>query len=198
VACNTATAAAIHLLRNRYPGLPVIGVEPALKPALTLSRTKRIGVMATRSTLASRKFQALLAPLDGEADFVLQPCDGLADAIERSAASDAVEQLLDVCIRHTAAMGSFGANPGDMDTLVLGCTHYSFAMEILQKLVGPDVQIISNGDAIARQTLRLLPVLAGGQMPGQVRLFDTDDTDSLQAASSAWLGLNAGISLLRF
>jgi glutamate racemase len=198
VACNTATAAAIHLLRRRYPGLPIIGVEPALKPALALSQTKRIGVMATRGTLASRKFQALVAPLDSQADFVLQPCDGLADAIERSAAGGAGAQMLDACKRHTEAMGSFGANPGEIDVLVLGCTHYPFAGDTLQKLVGPDVQIVSNGDAIARQTLRLLPVLAGGPTPGEVRLFDTGGTGSLQAASVAWLGLKTTIIALHF
>lgn len=83
IACNTATAAAIHLLRQDYPLLPIIGVEPALKPAVVNSETGRIGVMATRGTLNSRKFGALLDSLAGQASFVCQPCDGLADAIER-------------------------------------------------------------------------------------------------------------------
>ena len=85
IACNTATAAAIQLLRAEHPGLVLIGVEPALKPAVALSKTGRIGVMATRSLLSSAKFQALLASQAGHATFVLQPCDGLADAIEHSA-----------------------------------------------------------------------------------------------------------------
>ena len=83
IACNTATAAAIQLLRQDHPTLPIVGVEPALKPAIALSRTRRIGVMATRGTLASQKFKLLLASLAGQAEFVCQPCDGLADAIER-------------------------------------------------------------------------------------------------------------------
>ena len=83
MACNTATAAAIHLLRQEQPDLPIIGVEPALKPAVNQSKTRRIGVMATRGTLGSAKFRALVESLAGQADFVCQPCDGLADAIER-------------------------------------------------------------------------------------------------------------------
>jgi glutamate racemase len=83
IACNTATAVAIHLLRAEHPGLPIIGVEPALKPAAALTRTRRVGVMATRGTLESAKFAALLDSLCGLATFILQPCDGLADAIER-------------------------------------------------------------------------------------------------------------------
>ena len=75
VACNTATAAAIHLLRQQYPYLPIVGVEPALKPAAQLSQTRRVGVMATRGTLESAKFRVLLDALQGQADFILQPCE---------------------------------------------------------------------------------------------------------------------------
>ena len=84
VACNTATAAAIEALRATYPKLPIIGVEPALKPAVQLSQTKHIGVMATPSTLASARFAALLAAHSHQARFTLLACDGLAEVIERS------------------------------------------------------------------------------------------------------------------
>ena len=136
IACNTATAVAIEQLRADYPDLPIIGVEPALKPALALSRTRRIGVMATRSTLASTKFKTLLASLAGQAEFVLQPCDGLADAIERSASSNDTSTIQALCAQYTQAMGLFGTNSGQIDTLVLGCTHYPFATEPLRELLG--------------------------------------------------------------
>ena len=84
VACNTATAAAIAALRARYPDLPIVGVEPALKPAAARSRTAVVGVLATRSTLASEKFQALLQAQPAQVRFVLQACDGLAAAIEQA------------------------------------------------------------------------------------------------------------------
>ena len=155
IACNTATAVAIEQLRADYPGLPIIGVEPALKPALALSLTRRIGVMATRSTLASAKFKALLASLADQADqaeFVVQPCDGLADAIERNADSDNTSNIKALCVKYTQAMGSFGTDNGQIDTLVLGCTHYPFATAQLRELLGPQVQLVSNGPAVARQT----------------------------------------------
>lgn len=190
IACNTATAVAIEQLRADHPVLPIIGVEPALKPALALSQTRRIGVMATRSTLASVKFKALLASLTGQAEFVLQPCDGLADAIERSVSSDDTSDIKRLCAQFTQAMGLFGSNSGQMDTLVLGCTHYPFAAEQLRDLLGPQVQLISNGPAVARQTRIKLLGLAS---PATVRalspltLLSTGEPRVLQAAAQRWL-----------
>ncbi len=193
IACNTATAAAIHLLRAEHPLLPIIGVEPALKPAVPLSSTRRIGVMATRGTLASSKFQALLSSQAAQADFVLQACDGLADAIERSASRGDDAPVLAACKRHIEAMGRFGNHPGEIDTLVLGCTHYPFADAQLRQLVGPGVQIISNGEAVARQTRRQLAA-SPVQPPagtGSIRLLATSDAGALGAAAHRWLGLHA-------
>ena len=112
IACNTATAAAIRVLRAEHPGLPIIGVEPALKPAALLSKTGNVGIMATRSTLASAKFRALMASQAGFASFTLEPCDGLADAIERSAKSRDSAELTAACARITCRMGSFGTQEG--------------------------------------------------------------------------------------
>jgi glutamate racemase len=123
IACNTATAAAVHEARAEHPDLPVVGVEPALKPALALTRTGRIGVLATRGTLASAKFAALHDSLKDQAEFVLQPCDGLADAIE----SGDTQRIATLCAKYTQAIGPFGKQPRQVDTLVLGCTHYPFA-----------------------------------------------------------------------
>ncbi|MES2281665.1 MAG: glutamate racemase [Pseudomonadota bacterium] len=193
IACNTATAAAIHLLRAEHPQLPIIGVEPALKPAVPLTKTQRIGVMATRGTLGSSKFQALLSSKAGQSGFVLQACDGLADAIERSAASGDDARVLAACKRHIEAMGRFGNQPGEIDTLVLGCTHYPFAEAQLRQLVGPHVQIISNGEAVARQTRRQLATSPAQPPAGprSLRLLATGDADALGAAAHRWLGLPA-------
>jgi len=152
VACNTATAAAIHGLRKAYAGLPIIGIEPALKPAAAASSTGVVGVMATRGTLTSEKFRNLLSSLHGTATFVLQPCDGLADAIERYD----TEQSQTLCRQYTAAMGAFGSGPGAMDHLVLGCTHYAFASAELQALLGAQVSLVEGGAPVARHTRRLL------------------------------------------
>jgi glutamate racemase len=152
IACNTATAAAVHLVREQHPNLPVVGVEPALKPAVLLTRTRRIGVMATRGTLASAKFRLLLSSVQGDAQFFLQPCDGLADAIERDDAA-AVEQL---CRTHLTALGRFGTAEGELDTLVLGCTHYPFARRALGALLPAGVHIVDTGKPVARHLRTIL------------------------------------------
>ncbi len=202
VACNTATAAAIDRLRTEHPHLPIIGVEPALKPSVALSKTGRIGVMATRSTLASARFQALLAAQAGLAEFVLQPCDGLADAIERHDSLADATKIIAVCGRNTRAMGLFGNQPGQIDTLVLGCTHYPFVNEHLQALVGGDVTLVENGEAVARQTLRLLQAAAGSigpavTAPGRIGLITTGDAHTLKAAAAHWLALREPVELLQ-
>lgn len=193
VACNTATAAAIHLLRQDHPDLPIIGVEPALRPAIALSQTGHIGVMATRGTLNSQKFRTLLAGLADQAQFICQPCDGLADAIERNDTA----QIIALCTQYTGAMGRFGTQPGDIDTLVLGCTHYPFASQGLQSLVGPKVQLVDNGEPVARQTRRMLVRPSSVASPGQCLLFSTGDPATLQSAARRWLGLDVPVKRLR-
>lgn len=195
VACNTATAAAIHLLRQQYPTLPIVGVEPALKPAAQLSQTRRVGVMATRGTLESVKFRALLDALQGQGEFILQPCDGLADAIERQDATK-TEAL---CVDYTRAIGQFGHEPGQIDTLVLGCTHYPFAISELRALLGPQVQLIDSGAPVARQTQRLLKThdaLSTNPTPPSLQLYATGYPERLQAAASHWLQLTQSVHLL--
>ena len=199
VACNTATAAAIHELRELHPALPLVGLEPALKPAVALSRTRRVGVMATRGTVASDKFARLLASVQSEAHFEVQACNGLALAIEHSTLPDlavaAQAQIAHLLQTYTQAMGHFGSAPGDIDTLVLGCTHYVFVEKDLRQLLGPHVQLVSTGEAVARQTHRLLEaaeILNKEKPDGAVhpmRLFTTGDLQGLQAAAQRWLGL---------
>ena len=192
MACNTATAAAIHLLRQEHPDLPIIGVEPALKPAVNQSKTRRIGVMATRGTLGSAKFRALVESLAGQADFVCQPCDGLADAIER----EDTPKIRALCAYYLSATGRFGIKTGEIDTLVLGCTHYPFASEHLAKLVGPAVRLIDNGEPVARQTRRMLPSISSNLAQGQSRLFTTGNAAALQHAAQHWLGLRVLVESL--
>ena len=193
IACNTATAAAIHLLRTEHPDLPIIGVEPALKPALAQSQTRRIGVMATRGTLGSAKFQTLLESFAGQADFICQPCDGLADAIER----EDTTKIIALCASYTCATGQFGTNNGQIDTLVLGCTHYPFVHDILAKAVGADVRLIDNGGPVARQTRRMLPRLTSTDQPGHCVLLTTGTPAALQRAAQHWLQLDSPVDSLQ-
>ena len=203
VACNTATALAIDTLREEHPDLPIIGVEPGLKPALAVSTTRRIGVMATRGTLNSERFRERLAPLGSDAAFVLQACDGLALAIDNSIgqlASMAEDKLRAECLRHIDAMGPFGSGPGEIDALVLGCTHYPLVSHVLRSLVGPDVELIDPGQAVARQT-RLRLTDAGvsaidNTLHARVKLQSTGDIGQLRAAARHWLNLQAGDEIL--
>lgn len=184
VACNTATAAAIHLLRADHPELPLVGVEPALKPAVARSQTRRIAVLATRGTLASRKFEALQASLAGQATFSLVPCDGLAAAIETVDAT----KIIALCAQYTGAAGTFGIESGQIDTLVLGCTHYPFVAAELRVHTGDGVHFIDTGAPVAQQTRRLLTLagqLATGE--GSVQLLTSGSAPSLDAIAARWL-----------
>lgn len=181
VACNTATAAAIHLLRARYPELVIVGIEPALKPAAMLSTTKHIAVLATRGTLASAKFLALKESLKTQATFVCVPCMGLANLIERYAAGEATEQDI------KQACAGFLAAAGEFETLVLGCTHYALIEPIFRGLVGADVTIVDNGKAVAKRLVALLqdaPHMASERM---LQLTGSGDHTLLQLAAKRWL-----------
>jgi len=194
VACNTATAAAIHLLREHNPHLPIVGIEPALKPAVAQSKTGVIGVMATRSTLESDKFKRLLSSLAGQARFVVQPCAGLALAIEQF---DTIK-IGAACAQYTGAMGIFGTETGQIDTLVLGCTHYPFAEDALRAGTGAAVRYLEGGAPVARQTRRLLEAgeaLCGGRADGsqQVVFYSTGNPLALRSAALRWLGLEQDV-----
>jgi glutamate racemase len=170
VACNTATAAAVARLRAASPTLPLVGVEPGVKPAVALSAARRIGVLATTRTLASEKFRRLAEAHADGATLVLQPCPGLADAIE---AADVRGSGLDVLVdRYCAPLRDAG-----VDVAVLGCTHYVFARELFERAL-PGVQLVDTAEAIARQTARF----AGD-------LIDRDEAEaceSLEPPLRAW------------
>jgi glutamate racemase len=187
VACNTATAAAVHLLRAQHTQLPVVGVEPALKPAAAFTQTGKVAVLATRGTLASAKFRALRDSLQRQAEFVLVPCDGLAAAIENGEQ----EKVQELCRRYTLDAGRFGTARGEIDTVVLGCTHYPFAADVFRDLLGPQVQLVETGEPVARQTRRLLE--AGGLInragAGNVQWQTSGSKEALRSAAARWLGI---------
>jgi glutamate racemase len=161
---------------------------------LALSRSRRIGVLATRMTLASDKFARLLEPLREQAQFVLRACDGLALAIENSVQGSAQAQadLLACAREHMQALGDLGAGSGQIDTLVLGCTHYPFIADQLQALAGPQVSLVDTGAPVARQTRSRLADLPNVPAPaasgyGHIELISTGPQEGLQAAARRWL-----------
>ena len=201
VACNSATAVAIESLRQQFPQLPFVGVEPALKPAATVSRTGRVGVIGTHATLQSARFENLLNKVQADSapkscEFVIQACKGLALAIEKQtekSQSDTLE-VEKLCRHYLQEMGNFGDAPGQIDTLVLGCTHYVFVQDFLRQQVGPKVHIISTGEAVAKQAHRLSvshdasPQL--GHLNSQaIALWTTGSLSALEHAADRWLGL---------
>jgi len=188
VACNTATALAIDSLRATHPDLPIVGVEPALKPAAAMSHTRHIGVLATRGTLNSERFARLRAQLESVASsplhFICQPCDGLADAIER----DDLQTQQALCERYVKALRDKA--PGDMDTVVLGCTHYPFAADAMAQLLGPGVALIDTGEAVARRTRDVLNMSGTNDTAARAPvLVSTGDPTTLSLAARRWLGL---------
>ena len=199
VACNTATAAAVTAVRERYPLLPVVGVEPGLKPAALHSASRVVGVLATERTLASARFQALEARLSAATGvrFIPQACSGLADQVEkgelRSAAPAALVQ------RYVEPLLREGA-----DTLVLGCTHYPFLLPLIAdcatRAAGRDVAIVDTGEAVARQLRWVLAehamLRADDARPASVQGWTTGSASSLATAFKSLLGIDAAIASL--
>ena len=143
IACNTATAAAIKNLRQIYK-IPIIGMEPAIKPATKSTKCKRVGILATNGTLESAKFSALLETYSGDIEFYTQPCPGLVELIEQGRIDDLaiknlIQKYLDPFINN------------EVDTIVLGCTHYIFIKNIIKNIMPSKVKIIDTGLAVAKQ-----------------------------------------------
>ncbi len=190
IACNTATAVAAAGLRESHTALPVVGVEPGLKPALALAalRGGRVGVMATTATLRSAKFLRLLDAHAAGIGVRLQPCPGLAHAIETCDAASS--ELLAAIEMHCAPLRAAG-----VDVVVLGCTHYPLVHAEIGSALGEAVAIVDTAEAVARQTARRCEQLeAAAQLAfdrspssAAVRLYSTGDADRLGRVAQRWL-----------
>ncbi|WP_216796961.1 glutamate racemase [Candidatus Vallotia tarda] len=160
VACNTATAYTLLTLRERLH-IPIIGVEPGIKPAALWSRTRVAGVLATTSTLKSARFNTLLSQYSGDCRFICQGGHGLVEAIEAGdISSPVIIRNLSTCIQPILDSSA--------DTLVLGCTHYSFLLNALYTITSDQLRIIDTHKAIACQLVR--------QLTEQQLLVNTDTT----------------------
>ena len=143
IACNTATAAAAAALRSSF-NIPIVAMEPAVKPAVAATRSGVIGVLATVGTLESARFAALLERYAGEAEILTQGCPGLVEQVEQGDLNSV--QTRELIARYTAPLLARGA-----DTLILGCTHYPFLASLITEVVGPDIVLVDTGAAVARQ-----------------------------------------------
>lgn len=200
VACNTATVAAIKLLRAHYPRMPIVGVEPGLKPAAAATRNGTVGVIATNVTIAGEKFLVLRDQISSasSARFLLQGCPGLVEQIEQGQLDDpATRAMLERFIVPLLEQGA--------DTLVLGCTHYPFVLPAIESIVaqhaGRDVVLIDTGHAVARQLARLLTAAGtlnpSNDAPARLQAFTTGGEAALRTAFATLLDLDQAVSEVR-
>ncbi|MBI1771863.1 MAG: glutamate racemase [Burkholderiales bacterium] len=191
VACNTATAAAISHLRLHYPDLIIVGMEPGLKPASLLSKTKKVGVLATLSTIQSEKYQGLRAQLSADTgvEFIAQACIGLVDQIEKvEANTDQTRLLLKKYLNPLLA--------ANVDTLVLGCTHYPFVASLVQELTsahiphGEPIKLIDTGKPVASRIQRLLVerdlTTSDSDIP-RINVYTNGNPEKLKYACTQWI-----------
>jgi glutamate racemase len=172
LACNTATVAGVADLRQRYPDWPIVGMEPAVKPAAAATKSGVVGVLATTGTLQSAKFAALLDRFAGDVQVITQPCPGLVERIETGdLVSPAIRQLLQGYVEPLLAAGC--------DTIILGCTHYPFLKPLLREIIPASITLIDTGAAVARQLQRLLSqreLLATGH-PQATQFWTSGDSE---------------------
>ena len=176
VACNTATVAAVADLRERYPRWPIVGMEPAVKPAAAATRNGRVGVLATTGTLQSAKFAALLDRFALGVQVFTQPCPGLVEQVERGDLhGPETRRLLQGFLEPLLT--------AQCDTLILGCTHYPFLRPLLAELVPPEIILVDTGAAVARRLQSLLAQdgrLARGPA-GPTRIWTSGEPADLKA-----------------
>jgi glutamate racemase len=176
VACNTASAAALHTLREKFPSVPFVGMEPAVKPAANHTASGVVGVLATPATFQGELFASVVERFAQGIKIMKSTCPGLVEEIEAGRvkgvhAQEILHQALEPMLQQK------------VDTIVLGCTHYPFALEQIKEIVGPDVEVIDPSPAIARQTERMITQMGWqGQQnhPAVVTIYTSGSISALQ------------------
>jgi len=182
VACNTATAEAIKQIRETLP-IPIIGVEPGIKPAAMQSQNNIVGVLATEATLKSDKFNSLLNTLPSDCQFIKQAGAGLVPLIESGNADG--EETLELLAQHLEPIQDAGA-----DTLVLGCTHYPLLTGVISYVMGNDVSLVSSAEETAKDLYRVLVEknLLNEYGGAHHRFIATGDPEKFQVLARRFLG----------
>ena len=191
VACNTATAAAIDALRLAYD-LPIIGMEPAVKPAAEASKNGIIGVLATVGTLKSAQFAALLETYGRNVEVVTQACVGLVECVERGELSN--QSTLQLIQQYCKPLIDEGA-----DTIVLGCTHYPFVRPLIEQAVGTEVALIDTGAAVAnylQKRLAELNLLSESKDIANVTFYTNSEAENAKQVISQLWGQSAEVKRL--
>jgi glutamate racemase len=184
VACNTASAAALKYLREKYPDVKFVGMEPAVKPAAEHTRTGKVGVLATPATFQGALYASVVERFANGVELFQNTCNGLVQQIEqgnldgsetRKILEDALHPMLEE----------------NIDTVVLGCTHYPFVIPLIEEIAGEKVRVIDPAPSVAKQVKRLLD--AGGikseaESRGIVRFYTSDDPDVLKSQLPMLIG----------
>lgn len=180
VACNTATVVAVEKLRSWCP-VPIVAMEPAIKPASLTTKTGVVGVLATSRTLASPSVARLCKAYGENVEILLQPCPGLVECVESGQRADATTRAL--LVSYLAPLLAAGA-----DTIVLGCTHYPFLAQLITDIVGPGVAILDPASAVARELARRLADQRNATpRPTSTRFFSSGHPESArEVISSLW------------
>lgn len=175
IACNTASIAALDAVRDRVK-VPVVGLEPAVKPAVAVTKNGKIGVLATGVTLAGERFHSLVERFGETVEVYNQPCPGLVEQVEAGKlAGPETEKLLCSYLEPLMARG--------VDTIVLGCTHYPFLRPLVQSMSKSGVSVIDSGAGVAQQVARVLrnsKMLAVNGAAGREQFFTSGETEEVE------------------
>jgi len=192
LACNTASAAALHHLRATFPDTPFVGMEPAVKPATRRTRSGVVGVLATPATFQGELFASLLERFATDVLVLPQVCHGLVEAVEAGALDTPdTEARVRACLTPLLDAGA--------DELVLGCTHYPFLRPLIERIAGPGVEVIDPAPAVARQVGRVLAtqgVQVPADRPGRHRFATTGDPDRFRWMVQRLVGVETGVERL--
>lgn len=183
IACNTATSAAVSDLRDEYKDIPIIGIEPALKPAVESDKEGKVIVMATPMTLSEKKFKGLMEKYKNEKEIISLPMPGLVEFIENGILDG--EEITEFIDEKLKPYKKF-----QISTIVLGCTHYPFVKNIIQKIVGEDVDIIDGSLGTSKELKRKLEekqLLNDSMEKGKIKIYNSGNRDGVIELSETLL-----------
>lgn len=192
VACNTASAAALKYLRETFPDVKFVGMEPAVKPAAETTRTGRVGVLATPATFQGALYASVVERFANGVTLLQDTCPGLVQEIEKgNLDGEATRRILDAALRPMLE--------NNIDTVVLGCTHYPFVIPLVERICGESVRVIDPAPAAARQAERLLEA-DGTRNPsaqrGRVRFYTSGDAAAVESLLPKLLGESGKVERL--
>ena len=189
VACNTASAAALKYLREKFPDVQFVGMEPAVKPAAETTQTGRVGVLATPATFQGALYASVVERFANGVELFQNTCNGLVQQIERGNLQGSETRT----ILENALHPMLEKN---IDTVVLGCTHYPFVIPLIQEIVGDDVRVIDPAPSVAKQAQRLLEaegVVNESDANGKIKFFTSGDANVLKSQLPVLLGENGDV-----